>query len=93
MTNDRRRRLPVGFDGGVALNWQSALLRRHAEPGRHSKLNRGSATRLWRADTVYFDDAESVSAHLPIVDTYGLRGAVFWCRGAEDPSVWTAGRC
>jgi len=40
--------------------------------------------------TVYYGDGQSVGDRLSIVDKYGLRGAVLWCLGNEDPAVWTA---
>lgn len=39
--------------------------------------------------TVWYEDAQSIAAKLPIVDTYGLAGAVFWRLGGEDAAVWT----
>ena len=42
--------------------------------------------------TVWYGDSNSVSARLPLVDKYGLRGVAFWCLGGEDPAVWTAVR-
>ncbi len=39
--------------------------------------------------TVWYEDAESIAAKLPIVDRHSLGGAVFWRLGGEDPSVWS----
>ena len=41
---------------------------------------------------VWYEDSQSVSAKLAVVDKYGLAGAVFWRLGGEDASVWTAAR-
>lgn len=38
--------------------------------------------------TVWYEDAQSVTAKLPIVDRHGLGGAVFWRLGGEDPNIW-----
>jgi spore germination protein YaaH len=42
--------------------------------------------------TVYYADAQSVSARLEVVDRHGLAGAAFWRLGGEDPSLWNAVR-
>ncbi len=37
---------------------------------------------------VWYEDAASVRAKLPLVSEYGLGGAFFWRLGGEDPRVW-----
>lgn len=37
---------------------------------------------------VWYSDAASVAAALPIVASYGLAGVAFWRLGQEDPAVW-----
>ncbi len=44
------------------------------------------------AHTVWYADASSVAAALPIVDRYGLAGAAFWRLGGEDAATWAAVR-
>jgi spore germination protein YaaH len=39
--------------------------------------------------TVYYNDAQSVQAKLPLVGRYGLGGVAFWSLGGEDPAVWS----
>jgi GH18 family chitinase len=41
---------------------------------------------------VWYEDTQSVTAKLGVVDKYGLAGAVFWRLGGEDAGVWTAAR-
>ena len=41
------------------------------------------------AHTVYYNDAQSVQAKLPLVGKYGLGGVAFWSLGAEDPAIWS----
>ena len=38
--------------------------------------------------TVWYDDAESVQARLPLVGKYGLGGIAMWSFGNEDPAIW-----
>ncbi|HVE62553.1 MAG TPA: glycosyl hydrolase family 18 protein [Mycobacteriales bacterium] len=42
--------------------------------------------------TVWYADAASVAAALPVVDRYGLAGAAFWRLGGEDAATWAAVR-
>jgi spore germination protein len=42
--------------------------------------------------TVWYGDSQSVGARLPVVEKYGLGGAVFWHLAGEDPAVWTTVR-
>ena len=39
--------------------------------------------------TVWYEDAQSVAAKLPVVDRHGLGGPVFWRLGGEDPTIWS----
>ncbi|HEY5049824.1 MAG TPA: glycosyl hydrolase family 18 protein [Acidothermaceae bacterium] len=38
--------------------------------------------------TVWYDDAESLQARLPLVGKYGLGGIAMWSFGNEDPAIW-----
>ncbi|MBW3548417.1 MAG: fibronectin type III domain-containing protein [Actinobacteria bacterium] len=68
-----------------------------------SRMQTHGATRQWsqtdaapwfsytaggKTHTVWYEDAQSIAAKLPIVDRHGLGGAVFWRLGGEDPNVW-----
>lgn len=70
-------------------------------------LSTSGATRGWDANaqepifsylsggvshTVYYADAQSISARLAVVDKYALAGAAFWRLGGEDATVWDAVR-
>ena len=72
-----------------------------------SRLTSFGATRTWdstaaeptfsytsggTAHTVYYADAQSVTARLALVDKHALAAAAFWRLGGEDPAVWTAVR-
>ncbi len=66
---------------GATRTWDSAA----AEP-TFSYTSGGSA------HTVYYADAQSVTARLAVVDKHALAAAAFWRLGGEDPAVWTAVR-
>ena len=72
-----------------------------------SRLTSSGATRVWdsaaaeptfsytsggSAHTVYYADAQSVTARLAVIDKHALAAAAFWRLGGEDPAVWTAVR-
>ncbi len=38
--------------------------------------------------SVWYNDAQSLQARLPLVGKYGLGGISFWSLGAEDPGIW-----
>lgn len=38
--------------------------------------------------TVWFEDAKSFSAKIPLLSQYGLSGVAVWRLGQEDPSIW-----
>lgn len=72
-----------------------------------ARLASSGATRVWdsaaaeptfsytssgAAHTVYYADAQSVTARLAVVDKHALAAAAFWRLGGEDPAVWTAVR-
>ncbi|HEX2031487.1 MAG TPA: glycosyl hydrolase family 18 protein [Actinomycetota bacterium] len=72
-----------------------------------SRMQTHGATRQWSSTdaapwfsyqkdgathTAWYEDGQSIAAKLPIVDTYGLAGAIFWRLGGEDPAVWTEAR-
>lgn len=41
-----------------------------------------------RTHTVWFEDARSFSAKLPLLDEYRLSGIAVWRLGQEDPNIW-----
>jgi spore germination protein len=45
-----------------------------------------------RQHEVWYEDADSVAAKVPLVDQYDLAGAFFWRLGGEDPDVWSVVR-
>ena len=75
----------VTFDTAMARMGQYGAARQwsvtHASPWF-------SYTAGGKTHTVWYEDAQSVAAKLPIVDRHGLDGAVFWRLGGEDPDVW-----
>jgi spore germination protein YaaH len=38
--------------------------------------------------SVWYNDAQSLQARLPLVGKYGLGGVAFWSFGNEDPGIW-----
>lgn len=38
---------------------------------------------------VWYNDAESTTAKMTLIETYGIKGLVFWAVGAEDARQWS----
>jgi spore germination protein len=82
----------VGTAGeGVTYDVITARMRQHGAT-RQWSVNDAAPSFTYTANrkqhTVWYEDAQSIAAKLPIVDRLGLAGAVFWRLGGEDPNVW-----
>lgn len=86
-----------GYDwvgsNGEGVTWSTATSRMQAAgaPRRWSSTD-GAPWFTYESNgashQVWYEDADSVAAKLPIVNRYGLAGAAFWRLGGEDPAVW-----
>jgi spore germination protein len=78
---------------GVTYDSAAALMRTH---NATRQWNSTFAEASFRYDvdgtthTVWYADAESIAAKLPLLDQYGLAGVALWRLGGEDPAVWSA---
>ncbi|HVF19357.1 MAG TPA: glycosyl hydrolase family 18 protein [Mycobacteriales bacterium] len=86
----------VGSRGeGVTFEEVSAIRARHNPAVQWSESAQSSwfsYTENGVQHTVWYADAASVRAALPVVDEYGLAGAAFWRLAGEDAGVWAAVR-
>lgn len=83
----------VGTAGeGVTFDTVMARMRQYGATRQWSVNDAApwfSYTAGGKKHTVWYEDAQSIAAKLPIVDRHGLGGAVFWRLGGEDPRVWS----
>jgi spore germination protein YaaH len=81
------------LDGAPADGYAPALATALAEPGARVDYDFPGSTALVRGgggdDVTYFDDADSLSRKLALVDELGMAGTAVWRLGLEDPAVWS----
>lgn len=87
----------LGYDWGdgpgVTVDYEQARSLAEEHDATQRRSGDGSPSFTYRDSSgvqheVWYEDAQSVRAKVPLVADYGLGGAFFWRLGGEDPNLW-----